>query len=72
MDNFIEVEAKFCKENDIDLEDYIIIKEKLIRDKLHQGYVDKEEFIDSFNLKNKSILSKIYDIHKEFNLIIEN
>lgn len=35
MENFIEFESKFCKENGIDLEDYIIIKEKLIRDKLH-------------------------------------
>ena len=42
-----------------------------MRDKMHYGYVDKKEFVDSFNLKNKSIISKIFDIHKQFNLIIE-
>ena len=35
-----------------------------------KGYINKKEFVNSFNFNNKSILGKIYDLHKEFEIII--
>ena len=62
-------EIKFCEDTKMDIDDYIAIKEMLIRNGLHQGYVDKQDFIENVNIKDKKLIEQIIDLHEEFDLV---
>lgn len=68
-EDFCQREIKLCEENNLEIDDYIAIKEMLIRTGLHQGYVDKSDFMQNVNLKDKNLLEKIIDLHEEFDLV---
>ena len=45
--NFCEKEIKMCEDLNIELDDYIIIKEALVRNNISNGFVDRNQFISN-------------------------
>lgn len=68
-EEFCKRELQLCEDNGVEIDDYIALKEILIRTGLQKGYVNKEDFQRNVNFKNKNFLDQIMDLHEEFDLI---
>lgn len=68
-EDFCRREIKLCEDNNVEIDDYIALKEILIRTGLQKGYVNKESFLKEIQFKDVGFINKIMDLHEEFDLV---
>lgn len=68
--DFCEKELKLCEDLNLKYDDYMVIKEYLVRECIHKGYIDRETIFVNYR-GDKNVIHSIIDFHVKHDILID-